>query len=114
MGCPLEVLTDGETLLSVDGNLCNKGLEYAKLESMDPRRTVTGSVLIRNGALPLVSAKTRSSVPKGKIFGVMNALRYAEVFAPVDIGDILIADVAETGIDIIATKRIDSRTPELT
>lgn len=62
----------------------------------------------------MVSAKTRSSVPKGKIFGVMNALRYAEVFAPVDIGDILIADVAETGIDIIATKRIDSRTPELT
>ena len=106
MGCTLSVETDGDKLLSVSGNQCKKGLEYAKFESLDPRRMVTGSILVRNGALPLVSVKTERAVPKGKCFEVMDALRNTEAFAPVGIGDVLIENVAGTGVNIVATKDI--------
>ncbi len=37
----------------------------------------------------------------------MDALRNLTVKAPVQIGDVLLANVADTGIDIIATKNVE-------
>ena len=52
----------------------------------------------------MVSVKTAEPVPKGKIFDVMSALAKTSVKAPVHIGDTVLADVAGTGIDIVATR----------
>ena len=46
-------------------------------------------------------------IPKGKIFDVVKALKDVEIPAPVKIGDVVIADVAGTGVDIVATKNVD-------
>lgn len=44
---------------------------------------------------------------KAKIFDVCRALKGVAVPAPVKIGDVIIKDVAGTGVDIIATKQVD-------
>ena len=45
-------------------------------------------------------------IPKGKIFEIVAALKGVTATAPVHIGDVLLADVAGTGVDIIATKNV--------
>ena len=45
--------------------------------------------------------------PKGKIFDCVKALKNVEVAAPVHIGDVLVKDVAGTGVDVIATKNVE-------
>lgn len=104
LGCPLRVETDNEgNVLSVSGNTCKRGEAYGKKEVTAPTRTVTSTVRLLGGSAPVVSVRTRDDIPKGKIFDVMAAIREACVQAPVHIGDVVIADIAGTGVDLIAT-----------
>ena len=60
----------------------------------------------------MVSVKTREDIPKGKIFDCVKALKGIVVKAPVQIGDVIVPDVAGTGVDIVATKSVTSRGTE--
>lgn len=108
MGCPLTVTVDGENV-TVTGNTCPRGAEYGKLEVTAPVRTVTSSVRVTGGELPLVSVKTKTDIPKGKIFDVMADIRKAQVPAPVRIGDVLVENAGGTGVDIVATKDVGTK-----
>ena len=54
----------------------------------------------------MVSVKTESDIPKGKIFDCVKALKEVEVVAPVKIGDVIVENVAGTGVNIVATKNV--------
>lgn len=107
MGCPLTVKTDNGEVLSVEGNTCKKGAIYGKKEVTAPTRIVTTTVCVSGGTENMVSVKTVSDIPKGKIFDCIHALKVITVPAPVHIGDVLLSDVAGTGVNIIATKNIE-------
>ena len=102
-GCALKVEIEGDNI-TVTGNSCPKGRQYAIDECTNPTRTVTSSVRIENREDTMVSVKTASPVPKDKIFEVMGLIRAKSVCAPVKIGDIIIKDVF--GTSIVATKNI--------
>ncbi|MCF0130958.1 MAG: DUF1667 domain-containing protein [Pseudobutyrivibrio sp.] len=106
MGCPLTVEMDNGEVVSVTGNTCNRGDVYARKEVTNPTRIVTSSVRINGGTLAAVSCKTAADIPKGKIFDIARELKDVEVNAPVHIGDVLVKNVAGTGVDIIATKNV--------
>lgn len=55
----------------------------------------------------MVSVKTKEDVPKEKIFDCMRALKDVTVQAPVHIGDVVLKNVAGTGVDMVATKNVD-------
>ena len=99
-GCELEVLR-GEELV-VKGAGCARGEAYAKAEVVNPTRMVTGLVRVAGMKKPL-SVKTRSAVPKAKIDAVLFAMHQTTVQLPIAIGDVIIADVAGTGVDLVAT-----------
>ena len=109
MGCPLTVTMENGEVNSVTGNTCPRGAAYARKEVTAPTRIVTSTVRVTGGTLAMVSCKTRSDIPKGKIFDVVRALKDVEVPAPVTIGQVLTENVAGTGVDIIATKNIARR-----
>ena len=109
LGCPLTVTIENGEVTSVTGNTCPKGDAYARKEVTNPTRIVTSTVRVEGGVAPMVSCKTASDIPKGKIFEVANALKDVVATAPVGIGDVLLANVANTGVDIIATKNIDAK-----
>lgn len=98
-------MEDG-AVASVTGNTCPRGDAYARKEVTAPTRIVTSTVRVTGGTLAMVSCKTRSDIPKGKIFDVVRALKDVEVPAPITIGQVLAENVAGTGVDIIATKNI--------
>lgn len=105
MGCQLTVTIEGDNI-NVSGNTCPRGASYGKKEVTAPTRTVTSSIPVDGGEIPMVSVKTNSDIPKRKIFDVMEAIHSARVTAPVMIGDIIIKNAADSGADIIATKTV--------
>ena len=106
LGCPLTVEMEGNEVKSVAGNTCPRGDAYAKKELTNPTRIVTSTVRVAGGKLAMVSVKTESDIPKGKIFDCVKALKDVEVTAPVKIGDVIVENVAGTGVIVIATKNV--------
>ena len=106
IGCKILVQTDGKKVELIKGSKCKRGIEYARSEALYPRRMLTSSVFVKEGRWPLVSVKTSKAVPKNKIFEVLKAIKSIRVKAPIKSGQILIKNVANTGIDVIATKNV--------
>ena len=106
LGCPLTVEMKGTEVVSVTGNTCPNGDRYARKEVTDPRRTVTSTVRVLGGSLPVVSVKTAPDIPKNKIFDCMQELATIRVKAPVQEGDVIVSNIADTGVSVIATKEI--------
>lgn len=102
-GCQLKAKIEGDEI-TVDGNACKRGENYAIAECTNPLRTVTSIVRIANRTDTMVSVKTVGAVPKDKIGDVMNIIRSTQVEAPVKIGDVIAENVY--GTNIIATKTI--------
>lgn len=103
LGCPLKVEMEGNEVVSVTGNTCPRGDAYARKEVTNPTRIVTSTVRVNGGVRPVVAVKTKSDIPKSKIFEVMEAINQVEVTAPVAIGDVVLTDVAGTGVEVVAT-----------
>ena len=109
MGCSLTVTLQDGTPTNITGNTCKKGDEYARKEVTDPRRIVTSTMRVLDGAAPVVSCKTASDIPKGMIFEVVEAIAHCSPAAPISLGEVLLADVCGTGVNIVATKSVAKR-----
>ena len=105
-GCSLRVRLEAGRVTLVEGNHCKRGAQYAEKEVTNPTRTVTTIIPVRGGREKMLSVKTRTDIPKAKVQACMRALKSVTAEAPVQIGNVILADVAETGVDIIATKEI--------
>ena len=106
-GCHLKV--DENNGFAVTGNSCEKGEAYGKAELMHPTRTLTTTVKVLGGELPRCPVRTASSIPKDKMFAAMAVIDRLAVAAPVQRGQVLIADLLGTGADLIATRTIGGK-----
>ena len=98
MGCFLTVkIKDGE-VQSVEGNSCKRGAVYGRKEVTNPTRIVTTTVRVLNGTEKVVSVKTKEDIQKSRILDCIRELK--------EVGDVVLHDVAGTGVDIVATKNI--------
>ena len=103
LGCPIEVEVDGTEVVSVKGNTCKRGDEYARTEITNPVRSLTTSVKVDGGMHPVVPVKSAGAIPKDKMFQCMEVINSVTVKAPVKIGDVVIENILGLGIDIVAT-----------
>ncbi len=106
LGCPLTVELEKGEVIRVTGNTCKRGEVYARKEVTNPTRIVTSTIRVIGGDRPLVSVKTQEDIPKDKIFACMKEVNGTWVEAPIHIGDVVIENVAGTGIPVIATKEV--------
>ncbi len=109
MGCILEVQLDGTEVVKVTGNTCPKGKDYGTKECTNPTRIVTSSVAVEGGVETVASVKTERDIPKEKVYDVIRLLKDITIKAPVNIGDVVLKNIFDTGVDIIATKNIDKK-----
>lgn len=107
MGCLVAVETEDGAIVDIMGHTCPRGKDYAEKEVTQPQRTVTSTVPVFGGSLVMVPVKTSSDIPKSKVFESMAQIRAARVNAPITAGDIIIHDLAGTGIDLIATRSVE-------
>ena len=101
MGCQLTAVMDGSRVTEVTGNTCPRGDAYARKECTHPARTVTGTVRVTGGLLPVVSVRT-----KERVLDVARALCRVHLTAPVHAGDVVIPNVLGTGVDVVATRSV--------
>jgi CxxC motif-containing protein len=111
-GCYLTVDYQETTVHCVKGNRCKIGVEYAEKEIVNPMRTLTSTVIVKGGDLPLVSVRTNKPIPKGMLLKTMDLLASVEVEAPLEIGQLVVADLFGLGVDVVATKNIPKKAPK--
>ncbi len=104
-GCDLSVkFKENGEIESITGNGCKRGIVYAENECTHPVRTVTSTVRCADGRI--LPVKTADSVPKEKVFEVMREINSARPEGDISIGDVIIENVADTGISVVATANV--------
>lgn len=105
-GCRLTIIEDKESEngYKVEGNLCKRGEGYAIKEVTNPTRVITTTVVIENALLNRLPVKTLGEVPKEKIFECMEEINKVRVSSPIKVGDIIIKNICNTGVDIVSSK----------
>ena len=105
IGCAVTVtLDDNNEVVSVTGNTCRRGEDYARREVTAPARVLTTTVPVVGGVRPRVPVKTAGEVPKTMVLACARALAGVEVAAPVRAGDVVCRDILGTGVDVIAVR----------
>lgn len=108
-GCDIEARIEDGKLLTVEGALCPKGEAYVKQELINPQRTISTSVLVRGGVLPLASVRLTAPVPRERLRDVMDEIKKISLDAPVAAGTVVIKNIMGFDSDVIVTKSVDGR-----
>lgn len=104
-GCTLETEQNGGEI-SVSGNKCKRGVDYAVKELTCPMRTVCSTVGTAFKNTPVLSVRTSREIPKSRIFDVMKEINGVYIEHPVARGDVIIKNVCGFDSDIIATSNM--------
>ena len=104
MGCPMVAEIENGGVVSVTGNTCPRGKQYAVDECTNPVRTVTSTVRVKGGGV--VAVKTDRAIPKALVFEAMRVINGACVTLPVCIGDVVIRDLLSTGANVVITANL--------
>lgn len=108
LGCKLKVTEDNtsDTGFIIEGNKCPRGLEYGLKEMTNPTRVLTTTVKITDAHLNRIPVRTKGAIPKHLIFEAMKLINETEVKAPIKVGQVVIKDILNTGVDVIASRSI--------
>ena len=90
-------------ILSLSGNQCRRGDEYASGELIDPRRSLTSTVRTASKAFPRLAVRGTAELPLARLAEAARVLD--AVVAPLGcrVGDILARDILGLGVDIVAS-----------
>lgn len=101
-GCSLTIDGEGENI-SVSGNFCKKGKDFAISEMTEPKRTICTTVKTAFPGCPVLPVRVSADIPKDKIFDVMEEINKVTVKEKIARGDVVIENVLGLSVDVIAT-----------
>ena len=108
-GCKAEALIEENPelkVIEVKGCTCDKGIDWVEQEIINPVRIIASSIRVEQGDFKLVSVRTDTPIPLGKIFDVMKVIKHKKVSAPIAIGDTLIESPSGLNCKVIATRNV--------
>ena len=103
-GCTLTVTLDPTAenpVVSVEGQGCKRGVDYATAECTHPTRVLTTTAPTVDGGV--VPCKTNQPIPREMLFEAMAVINTLSAPAKVEIGDVLLENLLGTGADVVAT-----------
>jgi CxxC motif-containing protein len=100
-GCEAKVWSEEEEI-KVKGKICKKGKGYLQQEFREPMRILTTTVVVKNSASRRLPVRTAKAFPKKHLFKAMEQISRMSVEPPVRIGDVILPDLAGSGVDLIA------------
>ncbi|HOO64506.1 MAG TPA: DUF1667 domain-containing protein [Synergistaceae bacterium] len=108
VGCSIRITYEGDAVLEVEGNACPRALAFAQKEISNPERVFATTVRVVGGKLPVCPVRSRGPVPKNRIFDISRAVAALSVAVPVEIGQIILENACDTGVDIIASRSLEA------
>ena len=107
-GCQIKVYKNENGDIVAEDYFCKRGEEYAIQEYIDPKRILTTTMKVKNGILPLIPVRSNIPVPKDRLIDCMKVIAMIETGIPIKMGDILIPNILDINVDIIASRDLES------
>lgn len=104
-GCLIQ-LVENEGQYICSGNQCKRGEVYAIQEVTEPRRMFTTTVQITGSKLKRCPVVSSSAIKKEDIFKIRDELDSLVIQAPVKVNDVVVENILDSGINIIASRSI--------
>lgn len=92
---------------SVTGNDCPRGDKFAHQELTCPMRVLTTTVAVSGGDEALLPARTAEAIPLELHAKAMDLIRGLVVKAPIRMGDVVLPNLLDTDINLVASMDID-------
>lgn len=92
---------------SVTGNSCPRGDKFAHQELTCPMRVLTTTVAVSSGDEALLPVRTDEAIPLKLHAQAMTLIRGVVVDAPVRMGDVILPNLLNTNINLIASMDIE-------
>lgn len=105
-GCHIDVCGDANSVASLEGYGCKRGIEYATNEYLNPVRILTTIVKIDGVDNDLLPVRSNKPIAKDKLFECMDIIRKTSAKLPVKIGDVIVENICGTDVNIVATKAL--------
>lgn len=115
--CPSECLltvevernADGSVaaVQSVTGNSCPRGDKFAHQELTCPMRVLNTTVAVSGGDEALLPVRTAEAIPLALHAQAMDLIRGLVVNAPIHMGDVILPNLLDTNIDLVASMDIN-------
>lgn len=109
IGCHLKVTREQAGGFVVTGNRCKRGQAYAEEEFRDPRRIVTGTCAATRGEWIRLPVRSSRGVAVEQMAAFLNAMYALRPQAPIARGDVIATNLADTGVDLLATMTVGVR-----
>jgi len=107
IGCHLDVEAENGKVTYIEGNRCKRGIDYAVNEYTDPKRMVTVTCRVDSKLIHRVPVKTSKAISKKMISGLIEELYKLNLTTPLKVGDKIIENYNDTGIDILITRSLN-------
>jgi CxxC motif-containing protein len=107
IGCEIDVELQDSDVVSMEGTKCTKGKEFVSQELDEPMRILTTTIRIKGAKWAMLPVRTDRPIPKRLLFRVIEELTDIERRAPVKMSDVIVRDIADTGVNIVATRSMN-------
>jgi CxxC motif-containing protein len=101
-GCHAKVWKEEEAI-KIKGKICKEGEAYLQQEFIEPKRMLTSTVVVENSRIRRLPVRTAEAIPKKELFRVMDRLSRVRVRPQVHVGEVIISNLLDTGVDVIAS-----------
>lgn len=92
---------------SIHGFRCQRGEKYVQEEIINPKRTLTSVVSLKNGEMPMCPVRTSVPISKDILEEMTRNVSQLSVEAPVKIGEVLVKNIMGSGADIVVTRDLN-------
>lgn len=111
--CALTVEVDSaadgtKAIKSISGNRCPRGAVFAQTEVTRPERVLATTVIVKGGDEQLLPVRSAAALPFDQHMQAMELLRATAVDAPIKMGDTVVANILDSGVDIVASMNVDA------
>ncbi len=104
-GCDAKVWEEAGSI-KMKGKICKKGKAHIQQEFLEPKRVLTSTVVVAHSRTKRLPVRTVEAIPKKDLFRAMEQLSKVSVKPPVHAGEVIISNVLNTGVDLIASSDV--------
>jgi len=105
-GCTITATIENGSAVHLEGFGCRRGRDYATAEVECPTRILTTTVVARGLSVRMVPVRTSRPIPRARLMEAMAVLKKVRVSQPVCAGDVVLANVLDLGVDVVATRQV--------
>lgn len=103
--CHLKVKPTNQGI-EVSGYGCKRGLAHGEKEYLNPSRMLTTTVVVNHPSIKRLPVVSSDEIPKNKMEACLRILYEQKVSIPVKCGDVIVKNICDTGVDILASRTL--------